>query len=33
VLFDQTAAEAKVLRREVFAAQLDLRQVLQRATR
>ncbi len=30
VLFDQTDAEAKVLRREVFAAQLDLRQVLQR---
>jgi hypothetical protein len=33
VLFEQSAAEAKVLRREVFAAQLDLRQVLQRATR
>jgi len=33
VLFDQSDAEARVLRREVFAAQLDLRQILQDAPR
>jgi hypothetical protein len=33
VLFDQSDAEARVLRREVYAAQLDLRQVLQKAPR